>query len=120
MRILVVDDDRDWTTALAEFLELFGFRVVVASDGGEALAALRNGPPPAAIVLDLSMGGMDGVRFRTEQLSDATLAATPTLLCSAALDAEQVARTLHVDEFLSKPVAPMELLRILRRLTDAA
>jgi CheY-like chemotaxis protein len=120
MRILLVDDDRDWTTALAEFLELFGFRVAVANEGGEALAAMRDGPPPAAVVLDLSMGGMDGVRFRSEQLADPSLAAVPILLCSAALDAEQAARSLQVDEFLSKPVGPMELLRTLRRLTRGA
>jgi CheY-like chemotaxis protein len=59
-RVLVVDDDVDLRTALANVLRLRGFVVEVANDGLEAIEILERGPPPAAVVADLMMPGILG------------------------------------------------------------
>src|SRR5512138_1873874 len=62
--VLVVDDDRDVREALALALELGGYLTVRAGDGLDALLALRTGPSPDVIVLDLEMPIMSGWDFR--------------------------------------------------------
>ena len=74
--VLIVDDDNDVRSALAELLEEEGFSVEGAANGREALALLRGGTVhPAVILLDLMMPGMDGWDFRHEQMRDPKLAA---------------------------------------------
>src|SRR2546421_600738 len=60
MRILVVDDERAVRESLGRALELEGYRVEYAADGGEALYRLES-EQPDAIVLDVLMPGIDGL-----------------------------------------------------------
>ncbi|MBI3458448.1 MAG: sigma-54-dependent Fis family transcriptional regulator [Candidatus Rokubacteria bacterium] len=59
-RILVVDDDPDLRETLSDRLEALGFQVTVAGSGPEALRLLRE-EPPAIVLLDLVLPGMDGM-----------------------------------------------------------
>src|SRR5262249_41659879 len=59
LRVLVVDDNDDAAEALAVYLEMTGHEVRTARDGPAALAAAREFRP-AAVVLDVSMPGIDG------------------------------------------------------------
>jgi len=45
-RILVVDDDPDILELLSDRLQLMRFEVICATDGQEALSALRQEAPP--------------------------------------------------------------------------
>jgi CheY-like chemotaxis protein len=58
-RFLVVDDNVDAATALAELLRLLGHPVEVAHDGLRALAAARRFQPEVALV-DIGLPVMDG------------------------------------------------------------
>jgi DNA-binding response OmpR family regulator len=58
--VLLVDDDAAIRRAVGEGLELEGFRVVPASGGKAALAALES-LRPAVMLLDLSMPDLDGL-----------------------------------------------------------
>ena len=57
--VLVVDDCPYLADALGLLLKWWGFRAAVAYDGLSALA-LASADPPAAVVLDIGMPGMDG------------------------------------------------------------
>ena len=59
-RILIVDDEEETRDFLSEFLTLRGYKVLTASDGFEALTALRN-ERPHIVLLDIKMPGLDGV-----------------------------------------------------------
>jgi len=65
--ILVVDDDGDIRMALEMLLSYEGFEVWTARDGEEALARYEReasgGRPPALILTDLKMPGLDGVEL---------------------------------------------------------
>jgi signal transduction histidine kinase/CheY-like chemotaxis protein len=61
--VLVVDDEADSRAIARRHLEKLDCRVAEASDGSEALAWLAHHPPPALILLDLMMPGMDGFSF---------------------------------------------------------
>jgi DNA-binding response OmpR family regulator len=58
--VLLVDDDAAVRRSVAEGLELEGFKVVAASGGRAALAAVES-VEPAVVVLDLTMPDLDGL-----------------------------------------------------------
>jgi len=57
--VLVADDERDIVEIVCDYLEDAGFRGVGVHDGQEAIAAIER-QPPAAIILDIKMPGVDG------------------------------------------------------------
>jgi len=65
--VLVVDDDPAFRSQIRPILEADGWTVAEAGDGREALAHLQR-RPPALILLDLVMPGLDGGAF-VEELS---------------------------------------------------
>ena len=58
IKILLVDDEKQFVDTLAERLSMRGFEARVAYDGPQALKAVEQ--PTDVIVLDLRMPGMDG------------------------------------------------------------
>jgi len=59
-RILLVDDEVDFTTSLSRLLLHRGYEAEAVNDGRSALRRLAEGPFDA-VVLDLKMPGMDGI-----------------------------------------------------------
>ena len=60
MKILLVDDEREFVTTLAERLELRNMEVTIAMNGEEALGFVEN-DPPQVVVLDVLMPGLGGL-----------------------------------------------------------
>jgi CheY-like chemotaxis protein len=116
-RILVVEDDLDIQSAVADLLEEEGFAVSCASNGAEALRLLDSADAPALIVLDLMMPVMDGWEFRSAQQRDPRLAGIPVLVVSASHggDRSPVAG-MGVDGFLAKPFDVDALMSTVHRL----
>ena len=61
IRVLIVDDEEQFTLNLARLLKFRGFQVSTATDGFKALKAVEAGEPLDVVVLDVKMPGMDGV-----------------------------------------------------------
>src|SRR4029079_3844984 len=113
--LLVVEDDFEVAETLNDFLTDEGFRIVTARNGKEALAQLRAGLRPSAILLDLLMPEMDGWQFRQEQVADATLRDIATVIFTATSPPETAARMPGV-EGIRKPIDGDELVHTVRRL----
>jgi CheY-like chemotaxis protein len=83
--VLIVEDDADLRTMMAEMLAREGFSPEQARDGQEALERLRApGPRPHVILLDMMMPRMDGWEFCRERARDAALTDIPVIVLSAA------------------------------------
>ena len=82
--VLIVDDDDDLRSTLADLLAAEGYKVAAFGDARSALAALEDGQRPFLILLDLMMPGMSGWEFRAAQLERAALASIPVVLVTAA------------------------------------
>lgn len=115
-RILVVEDDVDLRRSLADVLEDEGCEVSCARDGHDALRQLAGSAAPEAILLDLTMPGMDGWTFRSRQRSDPRLARIPTVVISAADADDRDVAALAPDAFLAKPFDLASLIGALRRV----
>ncbi len=103
MRILVVEDDIDSRAALVECLGAEGYDVSYASNGAEALGALKYGDRPDLILLDLMLPGMDGWDFRAVQKQDPLLSSIPVIGVSAVgklTDAETIRKPVRVEALL--------------------
>src|SRR5574342_48731 len=59
-RVLIVEDDALARKGMADLLALWGYEVASAGDGAEALERAAE-EPPAVVVSDLVMPGMDGL-----------------------------------------------------------
>ena len=60
IRVLLVDDERDFVSYLAKRLSVRRMRVAVVHDGASALEAVAS-ETPDVVVLDVLMPGMDGL-----------------------------------------------------------
>ena len=116
MKILVVDDERAVRDSLRRALELEGYDVGLAADGGEALQRLEAEPDPDAIILDVLMPGTDGLEVsRTLRRSGSKV---PVLMLTARAEVGDRVAGLDAgaDDYLTKPFALEELLARLRAL----
>lgn len=118
--ILLVEDDLSIHESLGESLEQSGYLVIAAVDGREAIALLRSGVRPSAILLDLMMPVMDGWDFRQEQRSDPALRDIPVVVITASGFSASTVRTQLGDvEVIAKPIQRAELFRALARASAA-
>ena len=118
--VLVVDDNADLRALVAESLrKLGGFTVVAAEDGAiglEQFFAIR----PDCVVVDVKMPGLDGYQLVRALRGDPASSATPLVILSAMVqERDRLAGFLSgVDEYLLKPVSPLELVRTIRQVID--
>lgn len=114
--VLLVDDDRGSSEALAEFLSLSGHDVRCATNGSEALQLLVDSQdPPALIFLDLMMPVLDGWSFLAERAKNPLLAEIPVVIVSACRDVTQKAKEAGAVAVMCKPVEPQSILRVVER-----
>ena len=118
--ILVVDDDRDIRTLLAEYLDGNGLRTFTASNGIEMRKVLDSSRIDL-VVLDLTLPGEDGLTLCRNLRAQSSL---PVIMLTAR--GEPLDRILGLemgaDDYLAKPFEPRELfarIRSVLRRTNA-
>jgi len=108
MDVLLVEDDFDLVRALSRALTERGFRVLSCADGAEALVMARK-QAFSAIVLDLSLPGLDGLHVlqRLRRSDDLT----PVLILTArgAVGDRVAGLNAGADDYLVKPFDLAEL-----------
>nr|WP_147675737.1 response regulator transcription factor [Xanthomonas massiliensis] len=113
-RLLVVDDDVDIRTLLAEQLGRAGYQVGTASDGAQMRQVLER-EHVDLIVLDLNLPGEDGLTLCRDLRARS---ATPVIMLTAR--SEPIDRVLGLemgaDDYLPKPFEPRELLARIRNV----
>ncbi len=116
-RILVVDDETNIRELAALYLEKEGFVVEPAPDGAEALARFDKNPP-ALVILDVMMPGMDGFQVCRELRKRSDV---PVLMLTARNEDidKIVGLEIGADDYMTKPFNPREMVArvkaILRR-----
>lgn len=119
--VLVVDDYREAREMYVAWLEVSGYRVVQASTAVEALA-LAAAEPPAAILMDLSLPGIDGFEA-TRRLKAAPLtrhAAVVAMTGHVEAQVADAAKAAGCDAFVVKPSHAPEVVRIIGDLIGRA
>ncbi|HET7753003.1 MAG TPA: response regulator [Anaeromyxobacteraceae bacterium] len=114
--VLLVEDDPDIRTAVAEIATDAGFRVTEAIDGLAALQLIDAGLRPSVILLDLTMPRMDGTTFLAE-VRERHREEVPVVVVTAAAELPAGTRATAT---IFKPFTMEELEEVLERVTSAA
>lgn len=117
-KILVVDDTRNVQVMLTDFLSSQDFEVQIASDGREALEAVRDGHPDL-VLLDIMMPTMDGYQFITQLRRTSEI---PVIMITAKQQEADIIRgfDLGADDYITKPFRMRELLVRMRAVLRRA
>lgn len=107
-QVLIVDDDPDTVTMLAETLDEAGYGVVAAL-GRQALLLARQ-LRPAVILLDIMMPGIDGPELRRQLREHPRTASIPVIALSAGRTLRDHAAAMNASDYLSKPFDLEEVL----------
>ncbi len=113
-KLLLIDDDRELCSLLAEFLLLEGFQANAIHNGTEAVAHCRKYSYDA-IVLDIMLPGLQGLDVLRQIRHFST---TPILMLTArGEDTDRImGLELGADDYLPKPCNPRELSARLRAI----
>ena len=115
--ILLVEDDPASADSLKALLELHGYRVQVAKDGGQAHSAFRMRRPDF-VITDLILPGENGFELIDRmKRSDETV---PVLVLSAISleDSRLLSERLGADGYLTKPAVPDNLLAEIKEISQ--
>ena len=110
--IVIVEDEPELASLMADYARASGYQSTVFGDGGQALAALQK-QLPDMLVLDLMLPGMDGLALcrAVRNFSD-----VPIIMVTARV--EEIDRLLGLDsgadDYLCKPFSPRELMARIR------
>lgn len=110
--MIVVDDELDICETLADYFELHGFNVKMASNGQE-LKALLPDFSPHIVLLDLNMPGEDGLTL-TRHLREHTRAGVIMVTAAASSVDIVVGLEMGADDYVSKPFDLRSLLARVR------
>jgi two-component system OmpR family response regulator len=112
--LLLVDDDRQLLTLLADYLQAAGFRISTATDATQMRQMLAQ-QAIDLIVLDLMLPGEDGLSLCRDLRSRGSVHIPVLMLTARAEEADRiVGLEMGADDYLTKPFASRELLARIR------
>lgn len=120
--ILIVEDETDLATILADYLVRDGHTVTAIADGAVALATLQ-ATPPDLVLLDVMLPGVDGLTILRELRKHSAL---PVILMTARVEEidRLIGLELGADDYICKPYSPREVVArvkaVLRRARPAS
>jgi CheY-like chemotaxis protein len=123
-KILVVDDDPDFVAYTRTVLESEGYEVANAGNSDQGLRVLAQ-EKPDLVILDVIMSSvLDGLSMSQRMAEDAMYRHVPILMVTSIANTDYLAlfptdENIHIDAFVTKPIAPRELLRQIGKLLPA-
>ncbi len=112
--VLVVDDNRDHSQALAKIFQRAGYRVGTAADGQEALAILTDRPFDL-VITDLRMPRMNGLDLLRSIRAMNSHAAVVVLTAFGEWTTYMDAMHSGAVDYMNKPVRRDDILTVARK-----
>jgi DNA-binding response OmpR family regulator len=111
-RLVYIEDEEEMIDLVRLILNRRGFEVLGANGGREGLEMVRR-ELPDLVLLDLMMPDMDGWDVYQQMKSDETTRLIPVIVVTAKAQSIDKVLGLHiakVEDYISKPFSPQELL----------
>jgi len=117
-KILVVDDEAGIRRGCERVLRSQGHRVLLAENGEKGLDILRLEPDMDLVLVDLRMPGMDGFDFLLQAREIALETVFIMITAYATLESAVEATKRGAYDFIAKPFAPDDFLRLVNRALE--
>ena len=116
-KVLIADDEPNIVISLEDLMKREGHQVLVARDGEQALAMIRE-QRPALVLLDVMMPGKTGFEVCQSVRADESFAGMKIMLLTAKGRDTDVAQgmALGADAYMTKPFSTKELAARVREL----
>lgn len=122
IKVVCIEDDPEMIDLVKLILTRRGYEVHGATGGKEGLEIIRE-TAPSLVLLDLMMPDMDGWEVYQQMKADDAMKAIPVIVVTAKAQSIDKVLGLHiakVDDYITKPFGPSELLSsVLRVLQEA-
>ena len=120
--VVCIEDEPEMIDLVKLILGRKGFDLTGAMGGREGLEAVRR-IKPDLVLLDLMMPDMDGWEVYQQMKADDALSDIPVIVVTAKAQSIDKVLGLHiakVDDYVTKPFGPQELLQSVERVLDRA
>lgn len=109
--VLYIEDNYHNRRLVRKILESRGYTVLEAEDGLKGLDMVRELRPPL-VLMDIGLPGMDGLELTARIKGDEELRSIPVIALTASAMQGDKERFLAAgcDDYLSKPIQPMDLI----------
>ena len=121
-KIVYIEDEQEMIDLVRLILVRKGYEVIGASGGREGLDQIRK-QLPDAVLLDLMMPDMDGWDVYQQMKADEATRHIPVIVVTAKAQSIDKVLGLHiakVEDYISKPFSPQELVNSLERVLAKA
>ena len=118
IKVLCIEDDPEMIDLIKLILERKGFRFIGAVGGREGLEAIAR-EKPDLVLLDIMMPDIDGWDVYRQMKADERSKDIPVIVVTAKAQSIDRVLGLHiakVDDYVTKPFGPAELLRSIDRV----
>lgn len=117
-KVVYIEDEQEMIDLVKLILVRKGYEVIGAAGGREGLEVIRQ-VLPDAVLLDLMMPDMDGWDVYQQMKADEATRLIPVIVVTAKAQNIDKVLGLHiakVDDYISKPFSPQELINSLERV----
>ncbi len=117
--VLVIDDDPAVRKLLAQALQRVGYEVLVA-DSGESGIELATRLPPRLVLVDMQLGGMDGLQVTRRLLQEVPSASIVIMTGHATIENAVAAMQSGACDYLIKPMSPVQVVHAVEKALHTA
>jgi PAS domain S-box-containing protein len=112
--ILLVEDTKEVTMMIVDYLEIAGYQIITADDGITGIAQAKD-KHPALILMDIQLPGMDGLEATRRLRADSDFRTVPIIALTALAMRGDRERCLAAGatDYLAKPVSLKKLVRMI-------
>jgi DNA-binding NtrC family response regulator len=102
-KVLIVEDEENERTGLAELITGWGYRAETAKDGAEGLEKVTSWAP-SIVVTDMKMPGMSGLELLEKLAIDAQTMAVVVVTAQGTIDSAVQAMRMGAYDYITKPI----------------
>ena len=118
-KVLIVEDEENERTGLAELITSWGYRVETAKDGAEGLEKVAAWAP-ALVITDMKMPRMGGLELLEKLATDAQTMAVIVVTAQGTIDSAVQAMRMGAYDYITKPIDTNRLQTILQKCLGVA
>ncbi len=116
-KVLIVEDEENERTGLAEVLSGWGYRTETANDGAEGLEKVASWSP-SIIITDLKMPRMGGLELLDRLATDSNAMAVIVVTAQGTIDSAVQAMRMGAYDYITKPIDTNRLRSILQNASS--